>query len=251
VPIELIPLAGLLLKIGELSKDTAIGQDLRKWVSKYADFRIMLLGSSGVGKSAVRERLKKSTVVPETYQRTTAVIYDTIRANKHPYLLIDAPGEKTDSQRLAELQIMQKKPYGIFNVVSYGYHEFNIDSDWMLTDRPRLLDFLQTRRNLELDALREWAPGVCFAGSKCKFVLTIMNKADQWWDFRSEVETHYAGEDYSGVVSEKGFKAHQMVPYSAIGRSFYGKINDSRTYGEPLMNKHRDELAKTLVSLLD
>ncbi|MBN2209175.1 MAG: hypothetical protein JW759_07755 [Candidatus Coatesbacteria bacterium] len=88
---------------------------------------------------------------------------------------------RTKAKRMDAIKdALGKGVSGIINVVSYGYHEYDVDMGAAFnSDGSVNADFLEAHRSAEKRALREWT---AMLGDRktTGWLITIVNKADLW-----------------------------------------------------------------------
>ena len=184
---------------------------------------VLLLGSTGTGKSNLRRAIKRETVDIPISDRTMVVENERIRITDHFFKIHDTPGDiSLDGQRQKAYRahLRQREPI-ILNVVSYGYHEYPAgqeQSPLTATGRPSAL-YLRAHRQIEMDMLGEWLG--LLDPALTKFVLTIVTKADLWYANRVEVLKHYRSGEYSRLLREAGWRNTSVLPYSSVFHRFF------------------------------
>ena len=228
---------GLLGKIGELVVDRAAKQG---WLDKLADVfrkkhKFLILGSSGTGKSNFIDSLRN--LVPPTIHylnRTQFPRKHAIRLSRQPFRFIDTPGQEVhEARRMREIRSALKSGVaGIINVVSYGYHEGPASKREVFNRHSVKKSFLIERRDVEKALLGEWkillgTPDI----TKC--LITLVNKADLWWDKSETVLKYYnRGIYYQALGSAKSLNP-VVLPYCSVVHRFYdigagsGNFDDS------------------------
>lgn len=187
---------------------------------------ILILGTSGVGKTTFIYSLVHQRYLLETHETIATEVWDSEIDKIGPLMIHDVPGAQQQAYRhqkksLIASQITDGTPLGLINVVSYGYKEFSFDP-WRTDPGLRLETFLAEERQNEIFELQEWLPLVEEAIiNRQAWFLTLINKADLWWEDRREVMKHYEeGSYYEALGQVKGYAS--FVEYASIIKRFYG-----------------------------
>ena len=115
---------------------------------------------------------------------------------------------------------------GLLNVVSYGYHSFEIHSpieSRVWNDGMTMGDFeaayTNERRGVELQMLSQLISGLS-AVTKKLWMVTIINKQDLWRDRQAQVLDYYKNGEYAAQIAQIGARLgsasfqHEYVPTS-------------------------------------
>jgi energy-coupling factor transporter ATP-binding protein EcfA2 len=189
---------------------------------------LIILGASGVGKTNLILSLNSAAgLIDATWRmnRTAATVRTHVRINGQPFQVIDTPGQPLhESDRLRAVREVAARPLvRVINVVSYGYHEYDTDRSNVIG--PHNLpntQFLEERRQEEVQALRQWLP-ILGDRSITRWVLTAVSKADLWWHESEQVLDYYRNGDYNSAIRSADPKLHHAVlPYCSVGHKFYG-----------------------------
>ncbi len=190
--------------------------------------KIAVLGESGNGKSCFLSVLTGKNYTGESTRYNQIVKY--ILPNGRRVHFIDCPGQKLyHGQRLdVKRDILNGKYHAIINVVCYGYNEsegtaisiFKSGTDEIKDN------YLSNNIKFELDRLTEWVPDIK-AQSKVKWVLTLINKADVWFDSaetEKKIINYYTAGAYYDVLKQLlGFCELHVLPYCSTISPFGGK----------------------------
>ncbi len=205
----------------------ALGED---WWRKLINLlkkkpRILVLGSSGVGKTNLLKSLK--TLTPKVINhlnRTEFAVLTKISLHGEPINFIDVPGaDLHESRRLRTIrEEMSRGITGVINVVAYGYHEKFDGKDEAITPSGKIrMSYLVRHREKEIEALNEWT-NLLGSPEIGHFLITIISKADLWWDKRAEVFKHYQRGPYFKNLGD----AKSLMPVvkynSSVFHRFYG-----------------------------
>jgi hypothetical protein len=79
--------------------------------------------------------------------------------------------------------------------------------------------WLEDHRKVELAAASEWVP---LMTARPSYVITLITKADLWWDNRDSVMRYYESGPYFDTIRDAAIKGHSVLPYSSVSHRFYG-----------------------------
>lgn len=211
--------------------------------------KILILGASGSGKSQFIESLKNSkglVVVPRTHESESMKIdfFD------YPIEVRDTPGHESKKElRLIELDRLILQPVeGIINVVSYGFSEApeagrNIAIKNKILDK----DFIIKNREYEIEQINEWVNRVR-PNRNVKWIITLVTKADLWWENYEEVNEHYTNGSYGKKINGLNIPMYTL-PYCSIIKPFF-KIQEKNTFGEVEKDALKNVFFKTVINIL-
>lgn len=173
---------------------------------------LLVFGPSGVGKSTFGRVLAGEfnvdahsryvdSIDKETYKLPGGVLCD----------ILIPPGQRERREYhwpdLYEM-IRDGASTGVVNVGAYGYHSMMEDAFEQVDvyqegmSRADFLEvYLETRRENELDILKQLKPRLIDAPGKL-WMLTVVSKQDLWWADRQEVQDWYVDGPYGTVVRE-------------------------------------------------
>ena len=211
----------------------------------------MVLGSSGVGKTnLIKSLTTPSPDVIDAVNRTEFAQQAEVKIGSQPFVFIDTPGqEHHQSRRLkAVREAVREGISGVINIVSYGYHEYDGgESDAINKDGSVNKNYLKKYKKLECDLMKEWIPliGSSEVGG---WLLTIVTKADLWWDDKDNVLKHYIEGDYYSSLDEAKSMDPMVVHYSSVFHKFYSEGNLSGGFDEGDRHRARINLFSTLLA---
>ncbi|HYW07126.1 MAG TPA: hypothetical protein VE913_09235 [Longimicrobium sp.] len=82
--------------------------------------------------------------------------------------------------------------------------------------------FLEERRKVEIAALSEWLP-VLGSIHTINWMITLVTKADLWWDRRDEVLEHYTSGEYGRALESVRELSPSAIEYCSVIHKFYGE----------------------------
>lgn len=191
---------------------------------------IIILGATGCGKTNLILSLNAAAGFVDSIpraNRTEASIRQRVRINDKPFRVIDTPGQAYhEADRLASVrELSTRSNVRIINVVSFGYHEYGRNPQEAVDqDNHARSQYLSTHREEELRALHEWLP-ILGDRSITKWILTVVSKADIWWDNNEEVLDNYRSGAYAEEIRRQDPKIrHAVMPYCSVAQKFYGRV---------------------------
>jgi energy-coupling factor transporter ATP-binding protein EcfA2 len=203
------------------------------WFSKLLNalkkkHRILVLGSTGVGKTNLLESLK--AIVPpaiSAMSRTEFVEKRGFKIETEPFIFIDTPGQIGHKARRRDAirEAMRDGISGVINVVAYGYHEHRSGHEEAFDSTGKVSEsYLTTHRDLEIALLSEWT-GLLGDERTAGWLMTVVTKADLWWGRRKEVDEYYRNADgaYAKAIQVAGDLNPITVDYFSVFHKFYGQ----------------------------
>ncbi|MEM1365989.1 MAG: hypothetical protein AAGH82_09585, partial [Pseudomonadota bacterium] len=164
------------------------------------------------------------------------------------------PGEDLHEakRKITIREMMGNAPLGIINVVSYGYHEPDIDVETAMDGPTVRPEFLSESRDLEIERLKEWTNLLCGEGGPAKWLLTVVSKADLWWTPSGEKEVldHYRSGSYRHALGESfdGAKiTHSVTPVASLNQPLFGVGPMSGFYSDEIKTQHTKELLSLIL----
>lgn len=218
----------------------------------YKPTRVLLLGVSGSGKT---QFLNSFLGIPMLEDNRTYVPEDKyyIFPNGRKIQFVDLPGHdayKNTRQRYID-EITKNKIKGIINVVNYGYNDAEVnEADVFKTGENEIKNaYLRDNRKNELDQLDEWL-GRIHSGSKPQWLITIVNKADIWYEKKDEVAAYYENGEYGNEFIEiKRVVPHYIFQYCSVINPFGGRPM-SIIMSERKKNEMQKNLRESLLRLI-
>jgi energy-coupling factor transporter ATP-binding protein EcfA2 len=217
--------------------------------------RILLLGSTGTGKTNLLESL--SNPHPAAIHREDRTLYTEAKnliVNSKAYRFIDTTGDETrgDDRNKAMREAMAAKGgiAGILNVVCYGYHEYDVPRAKVFSpDGAVRPEFLAMHRQVEIRQLDEWN---LLLGDQVTshWLITVVTKADLWYDRHDEVIEHYSKGTYFDALDAARVLRPRVLPYSSVFRKFYGEAPMAGTFDQENHKAAREKLIDALIKAL-
>ena len=159
----------------------------------FGHVKIAVFGYSGSGKSSFLSMLRDGVPYTGSTTRSTKIVTVTL-PNGRKVDFYDCPGQDSYREQRTEIKhrIFDGKFHAVINVVCYGYNETDasaykvLDSNGVV--KPK---YLIDMRKRELNQLDEWQNDIR-SGCKLKWMMTLINKADIWWEDRREAHHYYS-----------------------------------------------------------
>jgi energy-coupling factor transporter ATP-binding protein EcfA2 len=216
------------------------------WKKKHV---VLVVGATGTGKTNLLYSLTK--LAPEAIDRisrTTMVKPYRVKVEGRYFTFLDTPGqEQHKSLRMRGIvQAMRKKAAVVLNVVSYGYHEGTASLSEAIRPGKRVnTDFLNSRRGQEIANIAEWKD---LFGSDVRVprVITVVTKADLWWNEWETVIKHYREGSYAMSLDRAGLHDRIVVPYCSVYHRFYDQVPLAGSFDD----KQRASLRRNLLEQL-
>ncbi|MFC1834042.1 GTPase domain-containing protein [Thermodesulfobacteriota bacterium] len=227
------------------------------WIDKLLGFLekkhlILMLGSSGVGKTNLLKSLTElqPEVINHATGRTTSHYKSAVKIGEVAFHFIDTPGQELhSSQRLDAIKEYCNSIDGLINVVAFGYHEYaeGMPDAFTPTGKVRKA-YLDSNREREMHAVAEWS--AVLGGNANYRLLTVVSKADLWWDRQEDVFEHYRQGPYFERLGEAKALNPIVLPHCSVFHKFYGRGPMAGTFDETDKAKARAELLRTLVEMV-
>jgi energy-coupling factor transporter ATP-binding protein EcfA2 len=213
------------VEIYKIAEKEGLLRRIGNFLSGHKRKNVLVLGASGVGKTQFTESLIGLVQEIRREQRTQKPVKSNISVDKKPYEFTDTPGQIFHAfERKPEiLKAIQGKIDGIINVVAYGYHEGDRGVEEALDERHKVrASFLQDMRQQEIDLLSEWTDNVG-AAEAGKWLITLITKADLWWDQRDKVYAYYRTGPYRDALDSVTHLKPMVCGYCALRQRFFGQ----------------------------
>ncbi len=212
---------------------------------------VLVLGSTGVGKTNLIGSLTE--LLPAAIHhmtRTEFAARHKLRIGSEPFVFIDVPGSTEHRPRRVKAirEAMATGTCGVINVTAYGYHEWKIGSRTAVTTEGQVIKtFLKHHRGVEIAALPEWA-ALLGDVEAAAWLMTVVSKADLWWDQRDKVLTHYRDGAYAKAMKEAAQQSHTVLEYCAVFHKFYSQGRLSGHFDEHERARVRAQLFAALLA---
>lgn len=235
----------------EVGKQAGFWKKIRRAIRRKK--HILILGASGTGKTQFLHSLKdqNAAALDAAFQRTVSVEKRSVVLDEYPFLLIDTPGQQLDQskRRKAIAEAFTRGIEGVVNVCCFGFHEASeAGSEAALPKSGRGIadaEYLETRRELEIDLLSEWVP--LFGSASARWVLTVVTKADLWWPENDRVRRYYEEGKY-GRATDELLAEKSVLPYCAVIEPFF-KHKTSGVFGDQARAKLQAHLKESLIRM--
>lgn len=131
----------------------------------------------------------------------------------------DTSGHRTvNGGRKKLLNLMtNNKVVGVINIVNYGYqYTEELAEDWNRVFKVGAKEvkqsFLKENRKREIQRTEELLERISPDLKKIKWIITVINKADVWYDDKEEVIKYYTEGDYGEIIKKL---SHKVDIYTA------------------------------------
>jgi hypothetical protein len=144
---------------------------------------------------------------------------------RQPFIFTDTPGQRAHAPRRKQAirEAMSAGIAGVINVVSFGYHEYRVGKSTAITQAGTAREsFLQKHRKLEIEALDEWT-GLLGDAETIDWCITVVTKADLWWDRKDEVLQYYSTGPYNEGLGHIKVIVPFVREYCSVLHKFYGE----------------------------
>jgi hypothetical protein len=228
----------------------------RGWFRRLTDafrkkHRVFVLGSTGAGKTNFLLSLRKESPTAISHlDRTEFVMSHTLDIGGNLFAFVDTSGQPgQESRRSQAIRSMPRlKTTGVINVVSYGYHEYRRGSAGIVGAGGSIDGaFLAERREVEIAALSEWLP-VLGSIHTIDWMITLVTKADLWWDRRDEVLEHYTSGAYGRALESVRELSPSAIEYCSVIHKFYGESVLPGIFDEGNKAQLRDRMLRALIA---
>jgi GTPase Era involved in 16S rRNA processing len=243
------------LQVADLVKETYVNYPcIKKWFNRKfrKPIHVLIVGESGSGKTQFLSTIQGEDNFPE--KRTMFSHDSTLELpNGRRVIFCDTPGHQSmKPERDRSINDINRKKYnGIVNIVCYGYQstEGLKESDVFQGDSIKE-SFLKENRERELKQIQEWLPRI---DKNCQvdWVLTIINKADIWWEQKEQVVDYYAeGSSYEHELQQiSRLTKAAIIPYCSLISPFMGRPRPS-IFGDKIKYALHVNLCKQLGELI-
>lgn len=192
-------------------------------------YNVLIYGCSGAGKTEFLRSLMEKPITEVPMPRTQIVDKNNkiVFANGRKIRFYDLPGHTVHkTTRHKELEKINKRRIRcIINVVTYGYNDADQNDLNNIFDNDTLKvkeNYLNTNRKAELQQVEEWKD---FIHNDCgiESVITVVTKADLWYENYDDVLCYYREGEYDKCIRELERVCHiSIYPYCSIINGFGG-----------------------------
>jgi hypothetical protein len=242
--------------VHEILKERPVYEKVIDFFTRKPEQHILLLGASGVGKSSFLKSIQgEYAYIPREHRTETSAAVDG-RIDTLNITFIDTPGEAqhTDRRKKTIRESVHTKSLGIINVVSYGFHEGTAKVSEAVDNNQAKDDFLERRREVELERLTEWIPILCGQGGHAAWIITVVTKADLWWQNTPDqpvIAYYREGKYFKSLGEATKEQTCSVRPYASLNQMFYGQGKMSGFYPDPLRQTHYNDLIALILASSD
>ena len=221
-----MPSATSLLKFIKIKE---ILYSIRKAWNKYLSKPrvVVVYGESGVGKSQFLHTILNNGVISE--ERTNDKTKMRLElADGHKIDFVDTPGHMSLQvvRKTLNKEFAKGKIYGVINVVDYGYMStptLKNDDVFRAGTNEVKQEFLRDNRKREIKQIEEWVD-LIDKESDVRWFMTVINKADVWYDDFEEVTNYYESGDYYEEIKALNHCCRIVCyPFCSIMTPYCGK----------------------------
>jgi hypothetical protein len=208
----------------------------------------------GQDKSAGISRQPAHSAAIRREDRTVFTEAKNLILKSKPYRFIDTTGDvlrgDDRNQAMREALAARGGIAGILNVVCYGYHEYDVPRDKVFLSGSTVNpEYLFLHRGEEIRQLDEWT-GLLGDRLTSHWLITVVTKADLWWERREEVIEYYSRGAYFDALGDAKVLRPRVLPYSSVFHKFYGEAPMAGTFDQESHNLARERLISALIKAL-
>jgi hypothetical protein len=213
---------------------------------------ILVLGCTGTGKTKLIQSLTQEDVKTiNRMLRTTSSKKHRLGIRRKSFVVIDVPGEHKDKRMQAIKNAAFKGIAGVINVVSYGYHEGRgNESDAIGPSGQASAAFLEACREKEIENLKEWTT-ILMSGKNPPWLITVVTKADLWWNQREEVLKHYEEESYHQALGDALKMDKGVAVCCSVIHKFFGCAPLAGTFDDDDRREKREKLLGYIIACME
>ena len=215
--------------------------------------KILVLGATGVGKTQLIKSLVSE--IPQAISnmnRTESNDEYYFKISENIFVFVDTPGQEYHKSKRKEetLEAMKQGIEGIINVAAFGYHESRIGKDKVFDENGKIREeFLKERQKVEINLLSEWTELLGDKGTS-RWLITLVNKADLWWDNKDAVLSYYESGQYFEALGSAKTLSPSVLHYCAVFHKFYGESPISGYFDDKDRVEAKENLLAQLISAI-
>ena len=229
--------AQIPMAVHKLLTKTGAYEKVLNWLKRKSATDVLIVGASGAGKSSYLASLKGEKSIIRRDLRTDQVRKTEGKISSSYFQFWDTPGEQEHQPKreVAYKELGRLKEIGIINVVSYGYHEGTGQKNLAVSNGRPIESYLEDRRQKEMAQLQEWSNRFVGEGGSAKWILTVVTKADIWWESSADqsILDYYRNGAYRTALGVfNGTTPHSVLAHSSHAQMFYNEVPLSGFYTE-------------------
>jgi energy-coupling factor transporter ATP-binding protein EcfA2 len=238
--------------VHKLLEKAGVYERVLHWLLRRSATEVLVVGPSGAGKSSFLSSLKGDVSIIRRDLRTDKVRKVAGKLKASHFQFWDTPGEveHEPKREVAYKELGRLKTIGIINVVSYGFHEGTAERAKAIDNGGAADAYLESRRAVEIAQLREWVDRFVGSGGSAKWLMTVVTKADLWWQDGDDqpVIDYYRNGDYRVALGQRiSTTPHIVLPHSSHAQKFYQTVPVSGHYTEEHRQRDRAQLIAHLL----
>lgn len=246
----------ILTIIFRLMKMLKVLNKIKFFFNKYimSSIKVVVYGDSGTGKTQFLMTITGNNNY--TTERTRALKkYILVLKNGRKIEFIDTPGHQSSKSIRDTLKIKftKNKITGIINIVNFGYQdgdELNPENVFNVDTKKVKDSYLAENRNREIVRTQEFIEAIT-PGIRLKWIITLVNKADIWYDNKNEVMSYYENGEYNNIMLQLQRVTKLFVfPFCSVITPFANRPMILK-YSEKNKKKMFDDLTEHLYNLIN
>lgn len=224
------------------------------WVDRFVELfsrsqKVVLLGTSGVGKSSFVNSIQDlNAEIISSLNRTKISRTHKLKIGGDRFHFVDTPGHvgyKKDRHD-AILDALKYDDSIFLHVCCGGFFENDRPiEEYFRLDAIGQKSLLGSNLLLEIEHLREWV-GLLGGGTKSQRLITVVSKGDLWGNDRIEITAHYERGPYAQALEHISGLNASVVPYCSVIKRFFDRGPVSEEFDEALKRELRKGLIEQL-----